>query len=97
MVGKLLQINGWPPNISLEKLNELILEKKPELVRNKIDVYLFNKKFQQVKKILLLRNNFLILNFMFLDRQKSNLSSYRHVFLVLNLHQLGFIIYNFNF
>jgi hypothetical protein len=76
MVGKLLQINGWPPNISLEKLNELILEKKPELVRNKIDVYLFNKKFQQVKKILLLRNNFLILNFMFLDRQKSNLSSY---------------------
>ncbi len=76
MVGKLLQINGWPPNISLEKLNELILEKKPELVRNKIDVYLFNKKFQQVKKILLLRNNFLILNFMFLDRQKSNLSFY---------------------
>ncbi len=59
MVGKLLQINESQPNISLEKLNELILEKKSELVRNKIDVYWFNERGQQVKKILLLRNNFL--------------------------------------
>jgi len=60
MVGRLLQINGWQPNINLEKLNELILEKKSDLARNKIDAYCFNEKVQQVKKISpLRRDNFL--------------------------------------
>ena len=32
--------------------NELLLEKKNELVPNKIDIYWFNEEVQQVKKIL---------------------------------------------
>ncbi len=59
MIGRLLQISGWQPNIKLEKLNALILEKISDLARNKMDVYCFNEKVQKVKKILLLRNNFL--------------------------------------